>query len=121
MQVARNVYLSAEKSYTRRFMRLLLTQAGARSQRAIHQIYTEPDIFGRKRAYGFSAAANALTGKPSRCDGAEQCWRACHCFSHNRFLAKRAHCRQLYIIERMRVNGFTLKGIKARVAKAALV
>jgi penicillin-binding protein 1A len=59
MQVARNVYLSAEKSYTRKIYEVLLTYKLEYSltKEQILEIYMN-QIFLGQRAYGFAAAAN---------------------------------------------------------------
>lgn len=65
MQVARNFYLSREKTFTRKLFEVLLTlkieQQMSKDQ--ILQLYMNQIFLGRK-AYGFAAAAQAYFGKP---------------------------------------------------------
>uniref|UniRef100_UPI0035669EBD transglycosylase domain-containing protein n=1 Tax=Hydrogenophaga sp. TaxID=1904254 RepID=UPI0035669EBD len=65
MQVARNVYLSAEKSYTRKIYEVLLTfkLEHMLTKEQILEIYMN-QIFLGQRAYGFSTAAQTYFGKP---------------------------------------------------------
>jgi len=58
MQVARNVYLSAEKSYTRKIYEILLTfkLEHLLTKDQILEIYMN-QIFLGQRAYGFAAAS----------------------------------------------------------------
>ena len=65
MQVARNAYLSPEKSYTRKLYEMLLTykleQQLTKDQ--ILEIYMNQIYLGN-RSYGFAAAAETYFGKP---------------------------------------------------------
>jgi penicillin-binding protein 1A len=65
MQVARNVYLSTEKSYTRKIYEILLTfkLEHTLSKDQILEIYMN-QIFLGNRAYGFAAASETYFGKP---------------------------------------------------------
>ena len=65
MQVARNVYLSAEKSYTRKIYEVLLTfkLEYLLSKEQILEIYMN-QIFLGQRAYGFATASQTYFGKP---------------------------------------------------------
>ena len=65
MQVARNVYLSAEKSYMRKIYEILLTfkLEHLLTKDQILEIYMN-QIFLGHRAYGFAAASEAYFGKP---------------------------------------------------------
>ena len=65
MQVARNVYLSAEKSYTRKIYEILLTfkLEHLLTKDQILEIYMN-QIFLGNRAYGFAAASEAYFGRP---------------------------------------------------------
>src|SRR3569833_2223760 len=67
MQVARNVYLSSEKTFTRKLYEVLLTfkLEHLLSKEQILEIYMN-QIFLGQRAYGFAAAADAYFGKPMR-------------------------------------------------------
>ena len=65
MQVARNVYLSSEKTFTRKIYEILLTfkLEHLLSKDQILEIYMN-QIFLGNRAYGFAAASEAYYGKP---------------------------------------------------------
>jgi penicillin-binding protein 1A len=65
MQVARNVYLSSEKTYTRKIYEVLLTfkLEHLLSKDQILEIYMN-QIFLGNRAYGFAAASEAYFDKP---------------------------------------------------------
>ena len=65
MQVARNVYLSAEKSYIRKIYEILLTfkLEHLLSKDQILEIYMNQIYLGQ-RAYGFAAASEIYFGKP---------------------------------------------------------
>lgn len=64
MQVARNFYLSSEKTYTRKFYELLLTYKieSSLTKDQILELYLNQIYLGR-RAYGFAAAARTYFGK----------------------------------------------------------
>jgi penicillin-binding protein 1A len=123
MQVARNVYLSAEKSYTRKIYEVLLTYKLEYSltKEQILEIYMN-QIFLGQRAYGFAAAANTYFGKPLKdvtiaeaamLAGLPKAPSAYNPISN----PKRARARQLYIVDRMLENGF-ISADEARAAKA---
>ena len=112
MQVARNVYLSAEKSYTRKIYEILLTfkLEHLLSKDQILEIYMN-QIFLGNRAYGFAAASEAYFGKPLKeVSIAEAAMLAGLPKAPSAFNPinnpTRARSRQLYIIERMEDNGF---------------
>jgi penicillin-binding protein 1A len=67
MQVARNVYLSSEKTLTRKLYEVLLTfkLEHLLTKDQILEIYMN-QIFLGNRAYGFAAAADAYFGKPMK-------------------------------------------------------
>lgn len=112
MQVARNVYLSSERTFTRKIYELLLTfklEAGL-SKDQILEIYMN-QIFLGHRAYGFAAASEAYFGKPikdiSVAEAAMLAGLPKAPSSYNPISnPKRARSRQLYIIERMHANDF---------------
>ena len=121
MQVARNVYLSSEKTYTRKIYEILLTfkLEHLLSKDQILEIYMN-QIFLGNRAYGFAAASEQYFGKPLKditiaeaamLAGLPKAPSAYNPISN----PKRARSRQLYIIERMEENGF----ITAQQAEAA--
>jgi penicillin-binding protein 1A len=123
MQVARNVYLSTEKSYTRKIYEMLLTfkLEHLLSKDQILEIYMN-QIFLGQRAYGFAAASEAYFGKPLKdvsiaeatmLAGLPKAPSAYNPVSN----PKRARARQLYIIERMQDNGF-ITAAQAEEAKA---
>ena len=121
MQVARNVYLSSEKTFTRKIYELLLTYKLEHllTKDQIFEIYLNQIYLGH-RAYGFAAAAETYFGKPiqslsiaeaAMLAGLPKAPSAYNPINN----PKRARSRQLYIIERMEENGF----ITAAQAKAA--
>ncbi|HQQ68891.1 MAG TPA: penicillin-binding protein 1A [Alicycliphilus sp.] len=112
MQVARNVYLSSEKTLTRKIYEILLTfkLEHLLSKNQILEIYMNQIYLGN-RAYGFAAASEAYFGKPLKSisiaeaamlAGLPKAPSAYNPISN----PKRARIRQLYIIERMQENGF---------------
>lgn len=112
MQVARNVYLTSEKTYTRKIYEILLTfkLEHLLSKDQILEIYMN-QIFLGNRAYGFAAAAEAYFGKSlqnitvaeaAMLAGLPKAPSAYNPINN----PKRARSRQLYIIERMLDNGF---------------
>ncbi len=123
MQVARNVYLSSEKTFTRKIYELLLTYKLEHllSKDQIFEIYLN-QIFLGHRAYGFAAAAETYFGKPiqslsiaeaAMLAGLPKAPSAYNPINN----PKRARSRQLYIIERMQDNGF-ITAEQAVAAKA---
>ena len=123
MQVARNVYLSTEKTYTRKIYEILLTfkLEHLLSKDQILEIYMN-QIFLGNRAYGFAAASEAYFGKPLKdISIAEAAMLAGLPKAPSAFNPivnpKRAKARQLYIIERMQENGF-ITSAQATSAKA---
>ncbi len=122
MQVARNVYLSSEKTFTRKIYEILLTLKLEHmlTKDQIFEIYLN-QIFLGNRAYGFAAASQAYFGKPiqqisiaeaAMLAGLPKAPSAYNPISN----PKRARTRQQYIIERMFENGFITKE-QAQVAK----
>ena len=112
MQVARNVYLSSEKTYTRKIYEVLLTfkLEHLLTKNQILEIYMN-QIFLGNRSYGFAAAAEAYFDKPLKnvsiaeaamLAGLPKAPSAYNPISN----PKRARSRQLHIIERMQENGF---------------
>jgi penicillin-binding protein 1A len=112
MQVARNVYLSSEKTFTRKIYEILLTfkLENNFSKDQILEIYMN-QIFLGNRAYGFAAASETYFGKPLKnitiaeaamLAGLPKAPSAYNPISN----PKRARIRQQYIIERMYENGF---------------
>ena len=112
MQVARNVYLSTEKTYTRKIYEILLTfkLEHMLSKDRILEIYMN-QIFLGNRAYGFAAASEIYFGKPLKeisvaeaamLAGLPKAPSAYNPISN----PARAKARQQHIIDRMEVNGF---------------
>ena len=112
MQVVRNVYLSSEKTFTRKIYEILLTfkLEHLLTKDQILEIYMNQIYLGN-RAYGFAAASEAYFGKPLKSvsvaeaamlAGLPKAPSAYNPISN----PKRARSRQLYIIERMEENGF---------------
>ncbi len=112
MQVARNVYLSAEKSYTRKIYEVLLTfkLEHMLTKEKILEIYMN-QIFLGQRAYGFSTASQTYFGKPLKdvtiaeaamLAGLPKAPSAYNPISN----PTRARIRQLHIIDRMLENNF---------------
>ena len=112
MQVARNVYLSSEKTFTRKIYEILLTfkLEHLLSKNQILEIYMNQIYLGN-RAYGFSAASDAYYGKPlkdlSIAEAAMLAGLPKAPSAYNPIAnPKRARIRQLYIIDRMEANRF---------------
>ena len=126
MQVARNVYLSAEKSYTRKIYEILLTfkLEHMLTKNQILEIYMN-QIFLGHRAYGFAAASETYFGKPlkdiSIAEAAMLAGLPKAPSAYNPIVnPKRARVRQLYIIERMEENGF-ITSAQAMAAKSEVL
>ncbi len=112
MQVARNVYLSSEKTFTRKLYEVLLTfkLEHRLSKDQILEIYMN-QIFLGNRAYGFAAASEAYFGKPMKeltiAEAAMLAGLPKAPSAYNPITnPNRARSRQLYIIERMQDNNF---------------
>jgi len=112
MQVARNVYLSSEKTFTRKIYEILLTfkLEHLLTKDQILEIYMN-QIFLGNRAYGFAAASEAYYGKPLKditiaeaamLAGLPKAPSAYNPISN----PQRARIRQRHIIDRMLENGF---------------
>jgi len=126
MQVARNVYLSTEKTYTRKIYEILLTfkLEHMLTKDQILEIYMN-QIFLGNRAYGFASASEAYFGKPLKdisiaeaamLAGLPKAPSAYNPISN----PKRAKVRQQYIIERMLDNRF-ITPAQADQAKAEVL
>ena len=112
MQVARNVYLSNERTYTRKIYEILLTfkLEHTLTKNQILEIYMN-QIFLGNRAYGFSAASDAYFGKPLKDISIAQAAMLAGLpkapSAYNPIVnPTRARIRQQYIIERMQANAF---------------
>ncbi|MDH4449785.1 MAG: penicillin-binding protein 1A [Rhodoferax sp.] len=112
MQVARNVYLSSEKTFTRKIYEILLTfkLEHMLTKDQILEIYMN-QIFLGNRTYGFAAASETYFNKPLKeitiaeaalLAGLPKAPSLFNPFNN----LKRAKSRQMYIIDRMLENGF---------------
>ncbi len=112
MQVARNFYLSTEKTYTRKIYEMLLAfkMESLLSKDQILEIYMN-QIFLGQRAYGFASAAEIYFGKPLKdvsvaeaamLAGLPQAPSAYNPINN----PERAKSGQLRILDRMADNGF---------------
>ncbi|HET7793362.1 MAG TPA: transglycosylase domain-containing protein, partial [Rhizobacter sp.] len=112
MQVARNFYLSTEKTFTRKIYEVLLALKieSVLTKEQILEVYMN-QIFLGQRAYGFAAASEIYFGKPLKditvaeaamLAGLPKAPSAYNPISNPR----RATVRQQYIIDRMLENGF---------------
>ena len=112
MQVARNFYLSSERTYTRKIYEVLLTLKieSQLTKDEILELYMNQIYLGQ-RAYGFASAAEIYFGKPlADISLAEAAMLAGLPKAPSTFNPianpKRATERQQHIIDRMLVNGF---------------
>ncbi|MET0540398.1 MAG: PBP1A family penicillin-binding protein, partial [Variovorax sp.] len=122
-QVARNVYLSSERTFTRKAYEALLAFRLERqlSKDQILEIYLNQIYLGN-RSYGFAAAAEAYFGKPLKdlttaeaamLAGLPKAPRSGNPLANPR----RARDRQLHVIDRMQATG-ALTAEQAELAKA---
>lgn len=123
MQVARNVYLSSEKTFTRKIYEILLTFKLEHylSKDQILEIYMNQIYLGN-RAYGFAAASETYFGKALKditiAEAAMLAGLPKAPSAYNPIVnPKRARSRQLYIIDRMLENNFITEE-QAEAAKA---
>jgi len=112
MQVARNFYLSTEKTFTRKIYEILLALKieSQLTKPQILEVYMNQIYLGQ-RAYGFASASEIYFGKPLKditlaeaamLAGLPKAPSAYNPIANPR----RATVRQLYILERMLDNGF---------------
>ena len=112
MQLARNFYLSTEKTFTRKIYEILLALKieSLLSKEQILEVYMNQIYLGQ-RAYGFASASEIYFGKPlsdlsvaeaAMLAGLPKAPSAYNPISN----PKRAKERQMHIIDRMWVNGF---------------
>ena len=128
MQVARNVYLTAEKTYTRKIYEVLMTfkLEHELSKDQILQIYMNQIYLGR-RAYGFGAASQTYFNKPLRdITIAEAAMlaglpKAPSAYNPVRN-PRRAQIRQHYVIDRMRDLGYITEqqAVEAKIEKLGI-
>ncbi len=112
MQVARNFYLSSEKTFTRKIYEILLALKieSQLSKDQILEVYMN-QIFLGQRAYGFAAAAQTYFGKPlaevTTAEAAMLAGLPKAPSAYNPFVnPQRALQRQRYILDRMLEVGF---------------
>ena len=112
MQVARNFYLSTEKTFTRKLYEILLALKieAQLSKDQILELYMNQIYLGQ-RAYGFASASEIYFGKPLKDitvgEAAMLAGLPKAPSSYNPIAnPKRARQRQQYIIDRMFENGF---------------
>jgi penicillin-binding protein 1A len=112
MQLARNFFLSNERSYTRKIYEILLALKieSQLSKEQILEIYLN-QIFLGQRAYGFASAAQIYYGKPlAKITAAEAAMLAGLPKAPSAFNPvvnpKRARIRQQYVLGRMRSLGY---------------
>jgi penicillin-binding protein 1A len=127
MQVARNFFLSREKTVTRKLYEVLLAfkiEAGL-SKDQILEIYVNQIYLGQ-RSYGFAAAAQAYFGKPlekvTLSEAAVLAGLPKAPSSYNPVANPvRAKQRQLYVLRRMRELGYIDDTQLAQAQKAPIV
>ncbi len=112
MQVARNFYLSTEKTFTRKIYEMLLSLKieSLLTKEQILEIYMNHIALGQ-RAYGFAAASEIYFGKPIKditvAEAAMLAGLPKAPSANNPIVnPARAVARQRYIIDRMLENGF---------------
>ncbi|MES2959842.1 MAG: penicillin-binding protein 1A [Pseudomonadota bacterium] len=112
MQVARNFYLSSEKTFTRKIYEILLTWK-IESQLTKDQILEAymNQIYLGQRAHGFAAASETYFGKPLKdvtiAEAAMLAGLPKAPSAYNPIVnPRRATVRQQHILERMEANGF---------------
>jgi len=126
MQVARNVYLSSEKTFTRKIYEILLTYKLEHllSKNQILEIYMNQIYLGN-RAYGFAAASETYFGKSlksvSIAEAAMLAGLPKAPSTYNPISnPKRARMRQQLIIDRMEETGFIDAAQAAAARKEAV-
>ena len=112
MQVARNFYLSTEKTFTRKIYEMLLSLKieSLLTKDQILEIYMNQICLGQ-RAYGFASASEIYFGKPLKditiAEAAMLAGLPKAPSANNPIVnPERADRRQRYIIDRMLENGF---------------
>ena len=127
MQVARNFYLSTEKTFTRKIYEMLLALKIERqmSKEQILEIYMNHIALGQ-RAYGFAAASEIYFGHPLKditvAEAAMLAGLPKAPSANNPIVnPDRAKTRQRYIIERMLENGFITPEQRDAALKQVLV
>jgi penicillin-binding protein 1A len=126
MQVARNFYLSSEKTFIRKIYEILLALKieSQLSKPQILEVYMNQIYLGQ-RAYGFAAASEAYFGKPMKdltvAEAAMLAGLPKAPSAYNPIVnPKRATARQHYVIERMQDNAF-ITAAQANEARAQVL
>jgi penicillin-binding protein 1A len=126
MQVARNFFLSSEKTLTRKVYEALLAFKieASLSKEQILELYVNQIYLGQ-RAYGFGAAAQIYFGKPlGQVSAAEAAMLAGLPKAPSSFNPvvnpRRAKQRQLYVLRRMREIGYLTEEQLTEAQKTAL-
>jgi len=126
MQLARNFYLSTEKTLSRKIYEILLSLKIERllSKQKILEVYMNQIYLGQ-RAYGFAAAAEIYFGKPlediSLPEAAMLAGLPKAPSAYNPIVnPTRAERRQQYILDRMQENGFITIEQRDEAKKTAL-
>ena len=126
MQVARNFFLSKEKTLTRKFNEMLLAFKieSSLSKQQIIELYINQIYLGR--AYGFAAAAQIYYGRPlAELSVAQQAMLAGLPKAPSRFNPvanpSRAKLRQQYVLRRMRELGMLTPEQLAKADKEPMV
>jgi penicillin-binding protein 1A len=126
MQVARNFFLSSEKTLTRKVYEALLAFKieASLTKEQILELYVNQIYLGQ-RAYGFASAAQIYFGKPlARVSAAEAAMLAGLPKAPSSFNPvvnpKRAKQRQLYVLRRMHEIGYLSEEQYAVAQKTAL-
>jgi len=126
-QVARNFFLTGEKTYTRKLYEVLLSFKieNNLSKDQIFELYIN-QIFLGQRAYGFAAAAQIYFGKPlkdiSIAEAAMLAGLPKAPSAYNPIVnPKRAKLRQLYVLRRMHELGFITDTQQEAAIKEPLV
>jgi penicillin-binding protein 1A len=126
-QVARNFFLTGEKTYTRKLYEVLLSFKieNNLSKDQIFELYIN-QIFLGQRAYGFAAAAQIYFGKPlkdiSIAEAAMLAGLPKAPSAYNHIVnPKRAKLRQLYVLRRMHELGFITDTQQEAAIKEPLV
>ena len=128
MQVARNVYLSSERTFSRKIYEVLLTfkLEHMLTKDQILEIYMNQIYLGN-RAYGFASASETYFGKPlkdiSIAEAAMLAGLPKAPSAYNPVVnPSRARSRQLYIIERMEEIGYITaeQAVEAKAEKLVI-
>ncbi|WP_250473225.1 penicillin-binding protein 1A [Caballeronia sp. GAFFF1] len=127
MQVARNFFLSSEKTYTRKIYEMLLAYKIERAltKDQILEVYMNQIYLGQ-RAYGFASAARVYFGKDLKditlAEAAMLAGLPKAPSAYNPVVnPKRAKVRQEYILQRMRELGFITEDEYEKAARQPLV